>query len=93
VGVHTPEFEFERRPEAVATAVREHGLDYPQLLDVDYAYWKALGNQYWPTAYLVDRCGRIRTRHIGEVHADQPSGRALEAQIEALLTEAPDACS
>jgi thiol-disulfide isomerase/thioredoxin len=87
VGVHTPEFDHERDRRNVQAAVAKHGLDYPHLLDDDYAYWKALENQYWPTAYVVDRCGRIRVRHIGEVHSGQQSGRALEREIERLLAE------
>jgi hypothetical protein len=88
LGVHTPEFEHERRPAAVAAHVKELGLGFPQLLDPDYSYWRALGNEYWPTVYLVDRCGRIRDRQIGEVHAGPPSGARLEKEIEALLAEA-----
>lgn len=87
IGVHSPEFEHEKRRESVEAEVKRHGLDYPQLLDTELAYWNALGNEYWPTTYLVDRCGRIRERHIGEVHADDESGRGLEARIEALLAE------
>jgi thiol-disulfide isomerase/thioredoxin len=90
VGVHTPEFDHERERRNVEAAVAQHGLDYPHLLDDDYAYWKALENQYWPTAYLVDRCGRIRVRHVGEVHSGQQSGRALEREIERLLAEPSD---
>jgi thiol-disulfide isomerase/thioredoxin len=90
VGVHTPEFDRERERRNVEAAVAKHGLDYPHLLDADYAYWKALGNEYWPTAYLVDRCGRIRVRHVGEVHSGQQSGRALEREIERLLAEPAD---
>jgi thiol-disulfide isomerase/thioredoxin len=93
VGVHTPEFDHERPRDAVEAAVRSRGLDFAHFLDNDYAYWRALGNHYWPTTYLVDRCGRIRARHIGEVHAEQRSGRALEAKIESLLAEASEACS
>jgi len=87
VGVHTPEFEQERDAPSVRRAVQEHGLDYPQLLDNNSAYWEALHNEYWPTVYLVDRCGRIRARHIGEVHAGESSGQGLEAKLEALLDE------
>ena len=85
-----PEFDHERQPDAVRRAVEQHGLDYPHLLDNDHAYWRALGNEYWPTTYLVDRCGRLRYRHIGEVHAGEPSGRALAERIEALLSEPSD---
>jgi hypothetical protein len=72
--------------------VGHHGLDFPHFLDNDLAYWKALHNEYWPAIYLVDRCGRIRARHVGEVHSGQPSARGLETRIEALLSERPTDC-
>ena len=77
-------------PEAVAAHVREHGLAFPHLLDNDLQYWKALHNEYWPALYLIDRCGRLRHKTIGEVHADAESGQRLEARIEALLAEGTD---
>ena len=92
VGIHTPEFDNERERPAVEREVARHGLDYPQLLDNDYRYWKALGNQYWPTTYLVDRCSRIRLSHVGEVHAGEESGRELEAALEGLLGESAADC-
>ena len=92
VGIHTPELAPERVRSSVEAEVRKRGLLFPHLLDNDYAYWKALDNQYWPSIYLVDRCGRIRARAIGEVHAGEASGRRLEAQIEMLLGETPDSC-
>jgi thiol-disulfide isomerase/thioredoxin len=92
IGVHSPEFEHEKRRERVEAEVKRHGLAYPQLLDNDLAYWGALRNEYWPTTYLVDRCGRMRERHVGEVHADEASGRGLEARIDALLAEPPGNC-
>lgn len=93
MGIHTPEFEHERGREAVAAHVREHRLAFPHLLDNDYAYWKALGNQYWPTLYVIDKCGRVRERAIGEVHQGEPSGRRLDAVLEALLAEDVRDCS
>jgi hypothetical protein len=89
LGVHTPEFEHERDPDRVAAHARRLGLDFPQLLDPESAYWRALGNEYWPTVYLVDGCGRIRHEHVGEVHEGEPSARRLEAALEALLDERP----
>lgn len=87
IGVHSPEFDHEKPRASVEAEVRRLGLDYPQLLDEDLAYWNALRNEYWPTTYLVDRCGRIRARHVGEVHEDDNSGRELDGRIEALLAE------
>jgi thiol-disulfide isomerase/thioredoxin len=93
VGVHTPEFTFERERPKVEAEVRRQGLDYPHLLDTDAAYWKTLGTEYWPTVYLVDRCGRRRGSHVGEIHSGQESGRAVEADIETLLAEPAEACA
>jgi hypothetical protein len=87
IGIHTPEFAFERKRDLLLAEMKRLGVTWPQLVDDDERYWKALQNLYWPTTYLVDKCGRIRARHIGEVHADQDSGRQLEARIEALLAE------
>lgn len=87
VGVHTPEFDHEKDRAAVAHKVKELGLDHPVMLDHDAAYWKALGNRYWPTFYLVDRQGRIRGTYIGEMRETRPETRALEAQLLALLEE------
>jgi thiol-disulfide isomerase/thioredoxin len=92
VGVHTPEMIFERERPKVEAEVKRQGLDYPHLLDNDSAYWNALGTQAWPTVYLVDRCGRLRDRHVGEVHSGAESGRRVEARIEELLAESAGAC-
>jgi len=75
----------------VARNARKLGLDFPHLVDPDFEYWKALGNRYWPTVYLVDRCGRIRGSRVGEVHAGEPSGLEVESVLEKLLAEV-DTC-
>jgi uncharacterized protein YbjT (DUF2867 family) len=82
VGVHTPEFAFERSFQNVERAVREHGLGYPVGLDNDFIAWNAYGNRYWPTMYLIDRAGRIRYMQIGEGNYDRTEGA-----IRALLAE------
>jgi hypothetical protein len=92
VGIHSPEFAWERVRSSVETEVRKRGLHFPQLLDNDHAYWNALGNEYWPSIYLVDRCERIRLRTIGEVHADEAKGRELDTKIENLLRESANDC-
>ncbi|RZL04384.1 MAG: cytochrome c biogenesis protein DipZ [Rubrivivax sp.] len=66
VGVHTPEFAFERSPDNVRQAIRRHGLSYPVALDNQYKTWNAYGNRYWPALYLIDRQGRIVFTHFGE---------------------------
>jgi len=93
VGIHTPEFPFEHNRESVASAVREHGLPFPSLLDNDMAYWNALGNEYWPAVYLVDRCGKLRFSTVGEIHRGEPSGRRVETKLEELLAEPSGACA
>ncbi len=66
VGVHSPEFDFEKDPANVAAAVRRLGVTWPVALDSDMATWNAYQNQYWPAEYLVDRQGRMAFFHAGE---------------------------
>lgn len=83
VGVHTPEFDFERLPENVADAVKRFGIKYPVALDSENVTWKLYGNQYWPRQTLVDTNGRVRWEHAGEGEYDK-----MENQIRELLKEA-----
>ncbi|MBC7565231.1 cytochrome c biogenesis protein DipZ [Candidatus Saccharibacteria bacterium] len=66
VGVHAPEFAFEKDPKNVAEAAKKAGLNYPIALDNDFATWNAFNNQYWPSSYLIDKEGNIRRIHEGE---------------------------
>jgi hypothetical protein len=66
LGVHTPEFSFEHDVDGVRRAVEERGIDYPVLVDNDYAVWSAFANRYWPALYFVDADGLIRDEHFGE---------------------------
>lgn len=66
VGVHTPEFAFEREPDNVGRAVYDLGIAYPVALDPDYGTWQAWQNRYWPAKYFVDRRGHLRYAHFGE---------------------------
>jgi thiol-disulfide isomerase/thioredoxin len=66
IGVHSPEFEFERDLANVRRAVKDVRVDYPVAVDNDFAIWRAFKNQYWPAVYLVDAKGTIRYRHFGE---------------------------
>ncbi|TDN63260.1 cytochrome c biogenesis protein DipZ [Paraburkholderia sp. BL10I2N1] len=88
IGVHAPEFAFERDIENVKKATHDLGIDYPVAIDNNYAIWRTLNNQYWPAQYLVDARGQIRYHHFGEGDDAQS-----EEVIQALLTEAghPDA--
>ncbi|HEX2858451.1 MAG TPA: cytochrome c biogenesis protein CcdA [Propionibacteriaceae bacterium] len=80
VGVHAPEFSFERVAANVRTAVRADHIAYPVALDNSFATWSAFGNQYWPGDYLIDRTGQVRYVHFGEGDYD-----TTEATIRALL--------
>src|SRR5688572_13938664 len=66
IGVHTPEFEFEKNLDNVRRAVRQMRIEYPIVIDNDYSIWRAFKNQYWPALYFIDARGRIRQHHFGE---------------------------
>ena len=66
IGVHAPEFAFEREPANVARAMRDLGIRYPVALDNRYKLWSALKNNYWPAHYFIDAEGRVRYHHFGE---------------------------
>jgi thiol-disulfide isomerase/thioredoxin len=66
VGVHAPEFGFEHDLDNVRRAARELGVDYPVVIDNDFAIWRSFENHYWPAVYLVDRDGRVGFHHFGE---------------------------
>ena len=87
IGVHAPEFEHERKRANVAAKIDEFGLEHPVMMDNDFSYWRALGNRYWPTYYVVDRDGRIRGVFIGETHADSAQARRIDQLIETLLAD------
>ena len=83
IGVHTPEFSFERNVDNVRQAAMEQAIGYPVAIDSEYAIWRAFGNQYWPAVYLVDAQGRIRHHQFGEGDYGK-----LELVIRQLLAEA-----
>lgn len=80
IGVHTPEFEFEKDYSNVKMAVEKYGIKYPVVLDNEYGTWLAFKNNYWPREYLIDRNGTIRHDHIGEGGYDE-----TEEAIQELL--------
>jgi len=82
VGVHTPEFGFEREYANVRSAVREAGIEYPVVLDNAYATWDAYDNHYWPAIYLIDADGFVRYKHFGEGAYGE-----TQQKIEELLAE------
>ena len=66
IGVHTPEFAFERNVDNVRRAVGQMRIEYPVAIDNDYSIWRAFKNQYWPALYFIDARGRVREHHFGE---------------------------
>ena len=83
VGVHTPEFPFEKSTANVETALKRHGIAYPVAQDNHYATWKAYGNEYWPAQYIVDQNGKIVFEHAGEGQYDE-----IERIVQKLLNAA-----
>src|SRR5262245_30976003 len=82
IGVHAPEFAFERNPANVRKAVADFGITYPVALDNNLVIWRAFNNRYWPAHYLADAQGRLRYHHFGEGSTDE-----TETAIRALLAE------
>jgi thiol-disulfide isomerase/thioredoxin len=82
VGVHSPEFTFEKNYANVKGAVQRFGITYPVILDSDHGTWNAYANNYWPRYYLIDTQGYIRYDHIGEGNYDQ-----IEKAIQSLVAE------
>jgi thiol-disulfide isomerase/thioredoxin len=83
IGVHTPEFSFEKNIDNVRRAARDMRIGYPVAVDSDSAVWRALKNQFWPALYVVDAQGRIRHHHFGEGEYEMS-----ERVIQQLLAEA-----
>jgi thiol-disulfide isomerase/thioredoxin len=85
-GVHAPEFSFAHNVENVRRAVAQQGIEYPVVVDNDYAIWQAYANRYWPAKYLIDREGYLRYYHFGEGAYEE-----TERELQALIRQAvPD---
>jgi thiol-disulfide isomerase/thioredoxin len=82
IGVHTPEFEFEKSAENVEKAIEDFGLEYSVVQDNNYATWRAYNNRYWPAKYLIDKEGKVRYTHFGEGKYDE-----TERMIQRLIRE------
>lgn len=79
---HAPEFAFEKNVSNVRAALARHKITFPVVMDNDHTNWRAFGNRYWPTKYLIGKKGIIRFKRIGEGHYE-----ATEAMIQKLLVE------
>jgi thiol-disulfide isomerase/thioredoxin len=82
IGVHTPEYAFERKTENVRTALKRFDIRYPVAQDNRYATWNAYNNRYWPAFYLVNKKGQVVYTHFGEGQYEQ-----TEARIQQLLAQ------
>jgi len=82
IGIHTPEFEFEKNPENVQKAINDFEIKYPVIQDNDFKTWRAYNNRYWPAKYFIDKNGKVRSTHFGEGEYDES-----EKIIQDLLAE------
>ena len=90
IGIHSPEFEFEKDPKNVEMAIAKYGISYPVVMDNEMKTWKAFENRYWPRKYIADYEGYIRYDHIGEgayKETEQVIQKLLEERAAALGTE------
>jgi len=88
IGVHAPEFEFEKEARNVNQAIADFGIKYPVMQDNDFGTWRAYDNRYWPAKYLIDKDGIVRYTHFGEGKYDE-----TEQMIQELLKETGEAVS
>ena len=89
IGVHAPEFAFEKNPANVRKAVADLGIAYPVALDNNYAIWRAFNNRFWPAHYFIDAAGRVRYHHFGE--GDYARSEEVIRQLLKEAGHAPDA--
>ncbi len=82
IGVHSPEFDFEKAPANLDSAIKQFGITYPVIADNDYDIWNSLSNQYWPAKYLFDSKGVLRAAHFGEGEYQE-----FEAFLQKILLE------
>ncbi len=83
IGVHTPEFEFEKDTNNIKTALKRYKIEYPVAVDSNFAVWRSYFNQFWPAHYLINKDGKIKYTHFGE-----GGEKELEEKIRELLKEA-----
>lgn len=87
LGVHTPEFPEDGDVDRVHAEVKRLGVTTPVVMDNRYDFWRALGNRFWPTFYLVDRLGQIRYKFVGQLQPAWAEAGKVEGWIEELLAE------
>jgi methionine-S-sulfoxide reductase len=90
IGVHSPEFAFEKDTGNVRAAIAKFGIEYPVALDNDFAIWKAFNNRFWPAHYFVDAQGKIRSHHFGEGKYERSERTIRTLLVEAGAKSLPD---
>lgn len=85
IGIHTPEFDHEKKRENVVEKIKKFNLHHPVMMDNDFAYWHLLNNQYWPAYYIIDKQGKIRGVFVGETHEGDSRAILIENLITKLL--------
>jgi glutathione peroxidase-family protein len=81
IGIHSPEFDYEKDRNQLRSTMRKYNVTYPQVLDDGHDYWRRLNNRYWPAFYIVDQHGKIRGEFAGETHPSDPQAREMEDLI------------
>lgn len=87
VGIHSPEFSYEKDRKQLKSVMEKYKVTYPQLLDDDHQYWNKLNNRYWPAFYIVDKEGNIQGSFAGETHIGDSQAAAIEGLIGRLTNE------
>lgn len=87
IGIHAPEFSHERVRANIKAKIDEFELHHPVMMDNNFTYWHMMGNKYWPTFYLIDKQGQVRSIYIGETHTGSRQAEAIEKDIQELLRE------
>ena len=87
IGVHTPEFEREKDVQKVSEAIERLQLPYAVAIDNESVTWRAFRNQYWPSLFVIDKRGVVRTNHIGELHEGTPDWDEMTGLVEQLIAE------
>jgi thiol-disulfide isomerase/thioredoxin len=90
IGVHSPEFAFEKNPDNVRAAIQKFGIEYPVALDNDFAIWKSFNNRFWPAHYFIDADGNIRGHHFGEGKYARSERTIRKLLMEAGAANLPD---
>lgn len=85
IGIHTPEFAWEKDPDKLRSYASRNGIRYPVFLDAEMKVWNALENHYWPAFYLFDANGRHTATFIGETHQGDGNARQIEAAVRVLM--------